>query len=288
MASAWKNDAAQAGFGFPRFYLGNRFVYVVLSARAGGLTIGVDLTPDARCSFSCVYCDVDRTGLCPGPELDLDVLEGELTRTLAMARTSQLRELHAYRLIPDELLQLKHIAISGEGEPTLAPEFAEGLQAVIHVRALSGPRFLKLVLITNGTGLDIPRVQQSLRLLTRSDEIWIKLDGGSQTYLNKINRGNVSLEKILSNILEVGRERPLVIQSHFPAIAGEGPAVEEIEQYSRRLLELKQQGADISLVQIYSADRTSAEPQCGHLNLKALSRIAQTVRQVAGLRAEVF
>ena len=47
-------------------------------------------------------------------------------------------------------------------------------------------------------------------------------------------------------------------------------------------------GAQIPLVQIYSATRPTPNSGCGHLPLKILSRIAQTVRQVAGLKAEVF
>jgi wyosine [tRNA(Phe)-imidazoG37] synthetase (radical SAM superfamily) len=155
------------------------------------------------------------------------------------------------------------------------------------VRALGGYPF-KLVLITNGTGLDLPHVLNGLKHFTRSDEIWIKLDGGTQAYLNKINRCDIPLEKVLSNILLVGRRRPVVIQSLFPAVQGEEPPLQEIEQYAQRLLELKNSGAEISLVQIYSATRPSATSQCSHLPLRALSRVAQTVRQSTGLRAEVF
>ena len=80
----------------------------------------------------------------------------------------------------------------------------------------------------------------------------------------------------------------MVIQSLFPAINGEEPPLEEIEQYAHRLLELKKAGAQISLVQIYSATRPSPNSESGHLPLKVLSRIAQTVRQTTGLTAEVF
>ena len=52
--------------------------------------------------------------------------------------------------------------------------------------------------------------------------------------------------------------------------------------------ELKAAGADIPLVQIYSATRPMFHAECGHLPLKTLSHIAQTVRHVSGLRAEVF
>jgi wyosine [tRNA(Phe)-imidazoG37] synthetase (radical SAM superfamily) len=128
-----------------------------------------------------------------------------------------------------------------------------------------------------------------LKHFTKSDEVWAKLDGGTQEHLNKVCRlKNASLEKILSNILQLARQRPVVIQSLFPAINGEEPSAEEIGQYAQRLKELKDNGAQIPLVQIYSATRPMAHAECGHLPLKTLSNIAQTVRQVAGLRAEVF
>jgi wyosine [tRNA(Phe)-imidazoG37] synthetase (radical SAM superfamily) len=282
------NGAQETAFGSPRDFLDNRFVYAVVSARARGLSVGVDLCPDKNCNFHCVYCEVHRNGEAREGQLDVEAMAGELKKTLAFVRTGRLRERPWYRALPDELLQLRHVALSGDGEPTFSPKFDEALQAIVHVRALSGFPFFKLVLLTNATGLDLPQVQQGLKHLTRSDEVWAKLDGGTQAYVNKVNRPSVPLEKILSNILMLGRQRPLVIQSLFPAINGEEPPSEEIEQYARRLLELKKGGAQISLVQVYSATRPSRNSQSGHLPLKVLSRIAHTVRQVTGLSAEVF
>ena len=280
------SQTIETAFGSPRDFLDNRFVYTVVSARARGLSVGVNMNPDKNCNFNCVYCEVHRNGD-PRLELDVDQMAQELKATLALVRAERLRERPWYRNLPDELLQLRHVALSGDGEPTLSPKFAEALQAVVHVRALGGYPF-KLVLITNGTGLDLPHVSNGLKHFTRTDEIWIKLDGGSHAYLNRVNRADIPLEKILSNILLIGRHRPVVIQSLFPSFQGEEPPLEEIEQYARRLLEIKNSGANISLVQIYSATRPSAASQCGHLPLKVLSRIAQTVRQSTGLRAEVF
>jgi wyosine [tRNA(Phe)-imidazoG37] synthetase (radical SAM superfamily) len=245
------------------------------------------MNPDKNCNFRCVYCEVQRNGEA-SDQLDVETMAAELKKTLALVRAGRLRERPWYHSLPDELLQLRHVALSGDGEPTLSPLFAEALQAIVHVRALGGYPFFKLVLITNATGLDLPHVQEGLKYFTRSDEIWVKLDGGTQAYVNKVNQSEVPLEKILSNILLIGRQRPIVIQSLFPAIGGEEPPLEEIEQYSRRLMELKEAGADITLVQIYSATRPSANSDCGHLPLKVLSRIAHTVRQVTGLKAEVF
>jgi hypothetical protein len=143
-------------------------------------------------------------------------------------------------------------------------------------------------LITNSVGLDLPEVRRGLQLLTSRDEIWVKLDAGTQQYMDKVNRSSTSLRKVLSNILLTGQERPIIIQSLFPLLNGQEPPPEEIEFYVGHLQQLKRKGARISLVQVYSAHRPSHHPECGHLPLKSLSRIAQRVREVTGLPAEVF
>ena len=280
--------ARESAFDRPRDFLNNRFVYAVISSRAHGLSLGVNMNPDKLCNFDCLYCEVDRRTPSAETTLDVGVMGEELQRTLTYVLQGRLHERPHYQSLPTELLQLRHVALSGDGEPTLAPNFAEALQEVIHVRALGGFPFFKIVLITNATALDRPQVQESLKRLTKSDEIWVKLDGGTQDYLNKVDRPNVPLDKVLANILALGRQRPVVIQSLFPAINEEEPSLEQIEQFAQRLKELKARGAQISLVQIYSAARPMSHSECGHLPLKTLSHIAQLVRQVTGLKAEVF
>ena len=276
----------ETAFGSPRDFMDNRYVYTVVSARARGLAVGVNMCPERDCNFYCLYCEVHRDGDAKCA-MDVEAMAVELKRTLAFVRSSRVRERPWYRALPDELLQLRHVALSGDGEPTLSPSFAEAIEAIVHIRAVGGFPF-KLVLMTNGSGLDLPKVQQGLHFFTKSDEIWAKLDGGTQAYINKVNRPGVSLDKILSNLLLVGRQRPIIIQSLFPAIDNEEPPLEEIEEYSNRLLELKNAGAQISLVQIYSATRPAPNSQSGHLPLKVLSRIAHLVRRTTGLQAEVF
>ncbi len=284
--AAYHPPARETAFDRPRDLLGNRFVYAVISSRAGGLSLGVNMNPNRLCNFDCSYCEVDRRTPSPEHKLVVDVMAAELHRTLLAVRQGQFRDRPWYQFLPAELLQLRHVALSGDGEPTLAPNFVEAVQSVVRVRALGG--FFKVVLLTNGTGLDQTDVLRGLDFLTKSDEIWIKLDGGTQGFVDKVNRPNVPLEKILANILLIGRQRPVVIQSLFPAIHGEEPPFDEIREYATRLKELKAGGAQISLVQIYSAARPGVHAEWGHLPLRVLSQIAQTVRQIAGLRAEVF
>jgi wyosine [tRNA(Phe)-imidazoG37] synthetase (radical SAM superfamily) len=273
-------------FDRPRDWLGNRFVYAVISSRAGGLALGVNLNPDRQCNFDCCYCEVDRCSPSPESVLPVEIMAAELHRTINEVRQGDLRTQAAYQCLPAELLRLRHVALSGDGEPTLAPNFLEAVQAVTRVRALGD--FFKIVLLTNGTGLDQPQVAQGLEHFTKSDEIWIKLDGGTQAYLDAVNRPSLPLEKILENILLIGRQRPVVIQSLFPCIRGAEPAPAEIQAFAMRLNELKAAGAQISMVQIYSAARPAIHPECGHLPLRVLSYIAHTVHRTTGLWAEVF
>ncbi len=282
------NVPRETAFGRPMDFLGNRFVYVMVSPRARGLSVGVNMNPDRKCNFNCVYCEVNHREPARESRLDVRVMVAELERTFALIQAGRLRERPWYCSLPEELLQLCHVTLSGDGEPTLAPTFAEVVEAVFHLRAVGPWPFFKIVLVTNATGLDRPQVQEGLTWFTQRDEIWAKLDGGPQGYLNGVNRPEIRIEKILENILLLARRRPVVIQSLFPAINGVEPPPAEIEQYVQRLNELKMAGAQIALAQIYSATRPTPSSACGHLPLKTLSRFAQAVRQGTGLKAEVF
>jgi wyosine [tRNA(Phe)-imidazoG37] synthetase (radical SAM superfamily) len=285
-ARAQEAFAHEAVFGYPRDFLDNHFVYFLISPRAHGLSVGINLHPVRNCNLSCRYCEVDRSQPAQSSAFDVDRMAKELGETLELAQGGWLRQWPRYAHLPDELLEVRHVALSGDGEPTLSPHFLAAVQAVIRLRQTG--RSFKIVLLTNATTLDRPPVQEGLRLLTRRDEVWAKLDAGTQDYFSRINGSGMSLDKVLSNLLLLGRQRPMVIQSLFPVIDGEEPPASEIEAYAQRLKELKEEGADIAQVQIYSATQSMSKLGCTHLPLKQLSDIAKTVRRVTGLHAEVF
>src|SRR6266700_1304789 len=79
-------------FGRPPEFLGNRFVYAVISQRAHGLSIGVNLNPDRCCNFDCAYCEVNRGEPSRESLVDLDVLSTELERMLTLTYERRLRE----------------------------------------------------------------------------------------------------------------------------------------------------------------------------------------------------
>ena len=272
----------------PRSFLTNRFVYAVISQRAGGLSIGINMNPDQACNFDCVYCEVKRTGTHQGERVDIEVMSKELKNLLALLQLGKFHQLNGFTEIPKELLILKMVALSGDGEPTLCPNFFEIIQEVVRIRQNRQFPLFKMVLITNATGLHLPSVQKGLGLFTESDEIWAKLDVGTQAYMEKINCAHLPLEKVLANILLVGRQRPIIIQSLFCSLDGKEPSDPEIEAYVQRLLELKNKGVKIILIQIYSVVREPAHKDCLPLPLARLSYIARCVRKITGLRTEVY
>jgi wyosine [tRNA(Phe)-imidazoG37] synthetase (radical SAM superfamily) len=286
--AAAQRHSVLTAFGRPRNPLNNRFVYAVISQRAHGLSIGVNLNPDKRCNFDCVYCEVNRDD--PGQEsrVDIGAMSVELERMLDLVQANKLRELPWFRHLPAELLALKEVALSGDGEPTLCPNFHDVVREVAYLRSRGTVPFFKIVLITNASGLDSPDTMRGLRLLAVEDEVWVKLDAGTQEHMDRVNNADVPLWKILGNILLIGRQRHIVIQSLFPLVNGEEPSADDIAQYVQRLLQLKNAGAQIDMVQVYSAHRPPHRPNCEHLALKALSAIARRVREKTGLKAQVF
>ena len=74
----------------PRQWRRNRYVYPVISGRSKGLSIGINLNPDKRCNFDCVYCSVDRAGVGGSPHVDMDVLEQELDEMLSLAASGEI------------------------------------------------------------------------------------------------------------------------------------------------------------------------------------------------------
>ena len=270
----------------PREFLDNRFVYAVISSRARGLTVGVNMNPNQACNYDCPYCEVVRRPEMADQKLDLKALTRELIHVVALAQCGRIHELKPFSAAPRELLALKEVALSGDGEPSLVANFDEIVKEVLVVRQMLS--HFKLVVITNGSGLHRPTVQRGIERLDAGDEVWIKLDAGTEEGMRRINGPQASMETTLRNILLIAKRRPVVIQSVFCVLEDEEPREEEITAYVQRLAGLKEAGANISLVQVYSACRPPARPGCKHLPLAQLSHIARRVREETGLNAEVF
>jgi wyosine [tRNA(Phe)-imidazoG37] synthetase (radical SAM superfamily) len=118
-------------------------------------------------------------------------------------------------------------------------------------------------------------------------EIWAKLDAGTDTYFQRVERSSVPLSRVLENLRDTGRARPIVIQSLFMNLHDVGPDDEEIDAYVQRLRDLVTDGCQIKQVQVYTVARKSAEPWVSPLSDEKLDDISERVRRT-GLPVSTF
>src|SRR5437773_1535252 len=76
-ASVRATKAARPEVSHSRKFFDNRFVYAVISQRARGLSIGVNMNPGKFCNFNCIYCEVDRAEPARDSRVDLEVMSTE-------------------------------------------------------------------------------------------------------------------------------------------------------------------------------------------------------------------
>lgn len=272
-----------------RLFQRNRYVYPVLSRRAGGLSLGINLNLDKICNFDCVYCQVNRSELGSREFVELELLIRELDATLELITSGRIFETEQFRETPPALRRLNDIAFSGDGEPTTYRNFDEVVRACAEVRRRRGLDALKLVLITNATMFHRSRVRQALEILDANNgEIWAKLDAGTEPYYRLISRSIIPLERILSNLLDAAQVRPIVIQTLFLRINGAAPPEEEIAAYCERLRTIVAGGGQIKLLQLHTIARRPAERWVSALSSAEVDALAETVQAQTGLPVARF
>ncbi|MEN6459647.1 MAG: radical SAM protein [Thermoguttaceae bacterium] len=273
----------------PRTFAAGRHVYPVLSRRAGGISIGVNLNLDRRCNFNCVYCQVDRSTPANTAPIDLEQLAAELDQMVELVVSGRIFDGPQFRDTPAALRRLNDIALSGDGEPTLSANFEQAVERCAEVRRRHGLDNVKIVLITNATALDHPRVRKALATLDRNGgEIWAKLDAGTEDYYRLVDRSTVPWQRILDNLRAAATARPIVIQSLFMRIRQEAPPAAELDAYCARLQEIVAAGGQIKLVQIHTIARRPAEPWVAPLSNAEIDAIANLVRHRTGLSTAAF
>lgn len=272
-----------------RSFAVNRYVYPVLSRRAGGISIGVNLSLDQTCNFHCIYCQVVHRQPVDTDAVDLPTLADELNRMVESVISGRIYEGNQFRDTPEPLRRLNDIALSGDGEPTAYANFGQVVDLCADVRRRHGLTDLKLVLITNASLLDRTRVREALKTLdANGGEIWAKLDAGTEAYYRLVARSAVSWQRILNNLREAAIGRPIVIQSLFMNIQDESPSTAELEAYCDRLNEIVAAGGQIKLVQIHTVARRPAEAWVTALSNAEVDTIANLVRCRTGLPVAAF
>lgn len=215
---------------------GLTYVYPVISRRAGGVSIGINLNPNNACNWRCIYCQVPELKRGSAPRIDLSRLEAELQ--------SFLRDLihgdFMHKQVPPEARKIHDIALSGNGEPTSAKEFDQVIELIGRVKKdFALPADLKIVLITNGSLIYRPTVQAGLKQMAElNGEVWFKFDRALATARQYINNTSISLRKINDHLRIATSLCPTWLQTCVFQINALPPAEEEIVAYLNFLQQL--------------------------------------------------
>lgn len=149
-------------------------IFGPIHSRRLGTSLGVNLTPnDGKvCTFDCLYCEAgynaQGTGTTGLPPRDT-------VRTLLRGKLSAMR---------DAGENLDVITFSGNGEPTIHPDFAGIIDDTIALRDEFFPE-VKVSVLTNSTQLHRPDVVAALR---RVDNNILKLDSAIPATLRALDR----------------------------------------------------------------------------------------------------
>ena len=262
---------------------GLRYVYPVVSRRAGGVSVGVNLNPNNACNWACVYCQVEGLSRGGPPPIDLELLADELSGFLQAAIDGDYLSRH----VPPEARRLVDVAFSGNGEPTSAAEFAAAVDVVggIVERLIPG---LPVRLITNGSLVHRPGVQDGLRRLSElAGEVWFKLDRALADEIARVNEIPGSPEKAARNLeICAGLVRTWV-QTCWFAFDGQAPTKESADAYCRLLQPLAGKLAGVHLYGLARPSMQPAAPRLSALPASVMQQFAAQIEKETGLKVIV-
>lgn len=266
---------------------GLNYVYPVVSRRSGGVSVGINLNPNNACNWRCVYCQVENLSRGAAPAIDLALLASELDLLLHSIVHGDFMQQH----VPLELRRLNDLALSGNGEPTMSPHFAE----VIDIIESALQRFdllhrIKVVLISNGSQMHRLPIQAALRQMALlNGEVWFKLDRADASEILQVNQVSFSPERALQQLRQATLACPTWLQSCFFQWDGQDPEPATVNRYLGFLSRLHEHEIRIQGVLLYGVERPSMQPEAARiskLSVEWMQMFAEKIRH-AGFDVKV-
>ncbi len=241
-----------------------RYVYPVVSRRAGGVSVGINLNTNNACNWRCIYCQVPDLTRGAAPTVDLPVLENELRGFLNELLHGDFMQ----NRVPEGARRINDIALSGNGEPTSSAEFVRVIALIARVRgAVSLPEEVKTVLITNGSLLYRKEVQQGLRDMDKlNGEVWFKLDRASEEGMLRVNDIRMNISKVRDNLIASIACCPTWLQTCWFALDGKPPSRQDEDDYLEFVSALLHDGHKLQGVLLYSLARPSLQAEAPRLS----------------------
>ena len=244
----------------------HEIVFGPIKSRRLGVSLGINLLPSTGkiCTFDCIYCEC-------GYNADGRTKQGLPPReAVAQALEAKLQELKASGITPDVF------TFSGNGEPTLHPEFEGIIDDTIGLRNKYFPQ-AKISVLSNSTMIGRESV---FRALNKVDNNILKLDSAFDHQAQLIDRplqSSFSVTGLIENLKRFNGN--LIIQTIFLKGVHNGHCIdntsdEEVNAWIEVLKEINPQQ-----VMIYTIDRATPEKNLQKVSLEELGIIAEKLKK---------
>jgi len=243
-------------------------IYGPVRSRRLGRSLGINILPPKKkvCPFDCVYCQYGWTAWHSAaiPPTMYFPDRGKVRLALETALAG-MKEPPAY------------ITFSGNGEPTMHPEFDGMVEDAAAIRDRLAPS-AKTAVLSNSALVSGKSTRKSLAKL---DKRIMKLDCGSPETFRRYNRPcpGIELEGITGGLEKLG---DVIIQALFTSGKTGNIETKNIDEWIERL-----GGIDPIAVQLYTLDRDYPDKKLAAATEEDLVRIKERVEK-AGFPAEVF
>lgn len=181
--------------------LREKTVFGPIFSRRLGTSLGINLLPQEGkiCTFDCIYCECGW---------NRDGLDDKRIPTAAEVRSALEDKLSQLML---DGVRIDSITFSGDGEPTINPEFPQIIDDTLKLRDIYYPD-AKVSVLSNSTRVHIPEIFEALR---RVDNPIMKIDAPTDELVAVIDRPapGFSLERAIEALEKF--EGDFVLQTMF-------------------------------------------------------------------------
>lgn len=252
----------------------NSTVFGPIHSRRLGVSLGINLSPnDGKvCSFDCVYCEAGynsqgtgTTGF-PSREKVKEQLKQKLTK---MKENGE---------------NLDVITFSGNGEPTLHPEFPEILDDVLNLRDEFFPN-AKVSVLTNSTKIFSPSVAEALK---KADNNILKLDSAIERTMQLVDQPNspsFTVDKVVESLKQFkgnGIIQTMILRGEHDGKRIDNTTPKEIDALIKAYKEIQPRE-----IMIYSLDRSTPEEKLVKVELPELEEIGQKIEKETGIPVKI-
>ena len=245
-------------------------IFGPIRSRRLGVSLGVNLMPDDGkvCSFDCLYCEAGYNA------------QGAGTTGLPLrdqVRSQLETKLRAMREKGDKL---DVITFSGNGEPTLHPDFPHIIEDTLELRDRFYPE-AKVSVLTNSTMIFKPEVAEALK---KADNNILKLDSAIEETMRLIDRPNspgFSVEKVIEGLRQF--EGTGIIQTMMLRGEHDGTHVDNTTDTEIEALIAAYRRIRPREVMLYSLDRSTPEERLVKVEKEELAVIGKRIEEATGI-----